>query len=317
MNHPSMNDMWLHIISELTCNDTTPSRNGPALVHIGYAESLGNVDRNFLTVEARALKPYYANAELLWYLSGRKSIAMIQSYAPSYAKYDQGDGTTFGAYGDRWINDYSFRHHLAYINSPPKSQLFAAIEVLRRFPESRQCIMSMWNGGDLCHAIVADKADLPCTLGLQFMIHHKQLHCISTMRSNDAWLGFPYDVFCFTSIQRLIAYELGIYCGHFYHRVGNMHLYEKNYKAVASIKHDPRAIVDHVYPDYICSHLDLDITLALEYEALSRSGMHLTEKQIREIRNPILRDAVICCASKWQDGYVHLLTSEVYRSMIL
>ena len=43
--------------------------------------------------------------------------------------------------------------------------------------------------------------DIPCTLSLQFFLREASdqlwLHTIATMRSNDAWLGVPYDTFNF------------------------------------------------------------------------------------------------------------------------
>jgi thymidylate synthase len=32
---------------------------------------------------------------------------------------------------------------------------------------------------------------------------------VTTMRSNDAYLGLPHDVFCFTMLQEIIARSLG------------------------------------------------------------------------------------------------------------
>ncbi len=49
---------------------------------------------------------------------------------------------------------------------------------------------------------------------------------IAMMRSNDAYLGFPHDVFCFTMIQELIARSLGIRVGEYHHFATSLHLYE-------------------------------------------------------------------------------------------
>jgi thymidylate synthase len=48
------------------------------------------------------------------------------------------------------------------------------------------------------------------------------------MRSNDVWLGLPYDVFAFTTIQRLIAEQLKLDLGTYYHQAGSEHLYNRN-----------------------------------------------------------------------------------------
>jgi thymidylate synthase len=48
------------------------------------------------------------------------------------------------------------------------------------------------------------------------------------MRSNDAILGLPYDVFLFTMLQELLACELGITLGVYHHVAGSLHIYERN-----------------------------------------------------------------------------------------
>ncbi len=48
------------------------------------------------------------------------------------------------------------------------------------------------------------------------------------MRSNDAFIGLPGDIFSFTMIQEMIARSLGIEVGTYKHLVGSLHLYEEN-----------------------------------------------------------------------------------------
>jgi hypothetical protein len=88
----------------------------------------------------------------------------------------------------------------------------------------------MWKPSDLKDAYHGNKKDIPCTLNLQFFIRGEHLYCIATMRSNDAWMGMPYDIYCFTSLQCLLAEHLGLKVGFYQHNVGSMHLYEKHYQ---------------------------------------------------------------------------------------
>ena len=45
------------------------------------------------------------------------------------------------------------------------------------------------------------------------------------MRSNDAYLGLPHDVFSFTMLQEIAARELGVGLGEYTHSVASLHLY--------------------------------------------------------------------------------------------
>mgnify|MGYP003118245658 FL=1 len=79
--------------------------------------------------------------------------------------------------------------------------------------------------------------DVPCTLSMQFFLRKASdelfLHCITNMRSNDIWLGTPYDSFNFSAISFYIALFLnkaGIKCklGKLTINAGSRHLYEEN-----------------------------------------------------------------------------------------
>lgn len=61
---------------------------------------------------------------------------------------------------------------------------------------------------------------------MQFHLRNGVLHMSVTMRSNDAYLGLPHDVFCFTMIQEMMARRLGVELGEYYQHVGSMHVYE-------------------------------------------------------------------------------------------
>ena len=46
------------------------------------------------------------------------------------------------------------------------------------------------------------------------------------MRSNDAFIGLPHDVFSFTMIQEIVARSLDVDVGTYNHAVGSLHLYK-------------------------------------------------------------------------------------------
>jgi thymidylate synthase len=45
------------------------------------------------------------------------------------------------------------------------------------------------------------------------------------MRSNDLWFGFCNDQYCFSKLQEMVAKDLDINVGWYYHFSSNMHLY--------------------------------------------------------------------------------------------
>jgi len=253
---------------------------------------------------------------------------MIAEYAPGYKRFVEPDFTAYGAYGHRWENDLNFKSQSICTNAPCKSQIEQVIETLHLHPDTRQAIVTMWNAGDLVHSTLLDKKDLPCTLSIQFYRYAEcgieKLGCITTMRSNDIWYGLPYDVFCFTSLQRLIAWELGIIAGDYTHQVGDLHIYDRDSVKVDSFPsyNEEVGAVPHGYPskrNYTRAlYLPGQIDLALKVEETARKRKMLDTECLAMLLNPILKDAALVCASKWVSvsGVLKHISSGFYRETL-
>ena len=78
--------------------------------------------------------------------------------------------------------------------------------------------------------------DTPCTYAIHFYIVDNKLNMSVMMRSNDLWYGFCNDQYCFSKLQIMVAEELNINIGKYYHFVNNMHIYnnflKKNYERI-------------------------------------------------------------------------------------
>lgn len=152
--------------------------------------------------------------ELLWYLSGSNKLDAIQHYIPRYKK-DSDDGVTiYGGYGPRLSN---MRGKIPQIEN--------IIQLLQTKPNTRRAVIQLFDAEDL----TAPHKDIPCTCTMQFLIRASQLEMITYMRSNDAFLGLPHDVFVFTMLQEIIARRLNVELGSYKHFVGSLHLYEINF----------------------------------------------------------------------------------------
>ena len=79
---------------------------------------------------------------------------------------------------------------------------FLVVDALSRDPDSRQAVIEIWRPNP------RDSRDVPCTLTVQWMIRDGKLHCLDSMRSSDAWLGWPYDVFNFSMLSLYILLML-------------------------------------------------------------------------------------------------------------
>ncbi|MEO6277970.1 thymidylate synthase [Roseateles sp.] len=155
--------------------------------------------------------------ELLWILAGSNRLDFIQHYIPGYHEFSDDKKTVWGAYGPRLFG------------KSPNDQVPRVIQLLKDKRDSRQAVLQLFDRTDT----LEPHLDIPCTCTLQFLVRGGRLHMLTSMRSNDAWLGLPHDVFTFTMIQELLARSLGIELGEYKHAVGSLHLYDQHHdKAV-------------------------------------------------------------------------------------
>lgn len=319
--YANIDDLWTDTIRQLLDRgEPLDSRVGNCVEMLGYSASLANIEQTFLMNSRRKLSPYYGCAEFLWYLSAECNIERIKAYAPQYANFAE-DDAAYGQYGYRWLANLQRRD----LGDPVYSQLEYTIDLLQQDPNTRQAIVTMWEANDLRHAILRDHKDLPCTLSLQFLLRREKLHLVTTMRSNDVWLGLPYDVFVFTCLQRLVASCLGVLPGSYTHQVGSMHLYDKNAAAAreaAVTKLDPaHRRMEHGWdnskPRTELQVLRADTCLVEEYYRMGDNvagNAMFAELECDISLNSVLHDAIAVCARKW--GVNMQIRSPILKEML-
>lgn len=162
----------------------------------------------------RKVNTKLAAVEALQLISGTFDADLIRRTAPGYAEVlVDPDDPNYGAYGPR------LRH-----------QLDEVYRELRARPTSRRAVLSIWREDDLYH-----DGDRPCTLTLQFLVRDGRLELIVNMRSQDVWLGVPYDVFMFSQLQLSLARQLAVDVGRYTHHVGSLHLYDRDREAAGTL----------------------------------------------------------------------------------
>lgn len=169
--------------------------------------------RNTMCQCSRKMPIRYALGELLWYDSRNRTAKAIEPFSTFWSLIAEKDGTVNSNYGYCIHDKFDF------------DQWEFVKDILTKDPASRQAVIHIKEPRDIR---VNPTKDLNCTIALQFLIRDGALHLITTMRSNDVWLGLPYDVFNFTCMQIRMAMELGIDIGRYYHNAGSLHLYKKD-----------------------------------------------------------------------------------------
>lgn len=210
----SIDQCWIGTAFDIKRDGTDlGSRAGGCSELLGYQFRMRAPWLNILSNRTRKFSKAYAVAELCWYLGGLNQIRWLTPYAPSYVNFSDDGETAYGAYGPRGL---SIRH------------LERVCDILNESPGTRQAVTVLWDPTDIMVVQSKGSKDIPCTVSLKFYVRDNKVHLIADMRSNDVWLGLPYDAFCFTAIQMLVAGELGLGVGSYTHQAGSMHLYDRN-----------------------------------------------------------------------------------------
>jgi thymidylate synthase len=156
----------------------------------------------------RMINPAFAAAEAVWILSGSDG-PWIFEFNERLAEYAD-DGRLMGAYGPR------LRRWHGRVD-----QLAVARHLLAADPATRRAVIQLFDP----EADAQGHKDVPCTLGYRFYLRDGLLHMHTTMRSQDLWLGFCYDIFTATILQELLAGWLGAQLGNYVLSVDSLHLY--------------------------------------------------------------------------------------------
>jgi len=242
-----------------------------------FCTVLTNIQYNILTNPIRKASKRFMAAELLWILLGRSDVEMISFYSERIKTYSDDGSTFFGAYGPKIMSQ------LSYIRN-----------ILWHDPWTRQAVLTIWRENP-----PATK-DVPCTITMQFIRRPLEyLNLTVYMRSQDAWLGFPYDIHNFTCLQLILASILGLKPGKFTLIQGSFHAYESDFEMIEKITKGAFS-ESQVTPLATCGSLEgLDQELAIISRAdeLVRDHGFLL---VPEIWDPLLKQKLGWLVEYWK-----------------
>ena len=185
-------------------------RGLPTIEVLGASLTLTNPRRRLVDVPpARVINPAFAAAETVWILAGSDD-PWIYLYNERLADYAD-DGRLMGAYGPRLRRWHGRVDQLAQVRRQ-----------LAEDPGTRRAVIQLFDP----EADSGEYKDVPCTLGYRFFLRDGLLHMHTTMRSQDLWLGFCYDIFTATIVQELLASWIGAGLGSYWLCVDSLHLYD-------------------------------------------------------------------------------------------
>jgi thymidylate synthase len=187
---------------------------GPALLEFTQPQ------HQLLFLRGRKYNPFFSLVESSWVLSGRNELSDLRAVISGYSKFSDDGDSLNGAYGFRMRRYFGI------------DQVSESISLLKKNSESRRAVISLYSAQDLVNN---SSLDIPCNTTLFLKIRDGALDFTVINRSNDLFLGVPYNVFVFGVIQKFVANELGVQVGVQRHFTDSLHLYEENAVSVRDL----------------------------------------------------------------------------------
>jgi len=203
--------------------------------------------------------------ELLWFLSGETNIQYLQDNGVSiwndWATESGELGPVYGAQWRRWQGN----------DEQTFDQISALVDGLKNNPDSRRHIISGWNVALLPdetkkpweNAEAGLMALPPCHLLYQFYVAEGKLSASLYIRSNDLFLGNPYNTASLAFLTHMLAQQCDLDVGEIVMSIGDAHIYSNHFEQVKTqlsrtpgrlpqlrIKRKPNSIFDYQFDDF-------------------------------------------------------------------
>ena len=218
----SLNAAYLALLScAIDSGHRTSPRGLPTRELNHVLITIDNPRNRLLSNSARKWNLGLAFGELAWHLSGSKDVEALAAYARIWRRYATDSEVMGSCYGFRMFS------------AAPGvlSQWDLCKELLRNDPQTRRALIQLYNSSEN----YIGSPDVSCATSLQFGLRRGRLDLTVNMRSNDAYFGFPYDVYFYANLQELMAVELGLPLGEYVHFAVSFHLYEKDLRKVDAV----------------------------------------------------------------------------------
>ena len=231
-------EQWKNILNDVlsTGDDVTRGTKRGFKEIISYKFTLDDPRDRLIFDETRGLNIFQCIGQFLWITQGNFQLEDIKYYQPISERFSSDGVRMIGAYGPRLFGI----HHL--------NQIKHILNILDEDTTRRRAVASIYlpqfdqHGG---------KDEVPCTLNVQYLVRQAKLNAVTFMRSQDAYLVLPYDVFIFTMLQEYVKAVLetahDIDLGNYYHNGGSFHVYTNDIpriKQVISNKSSTHYIMD-------------------------------------------------------------------------
>lgn len=188
---------------------------------IAHQVTITDPRARILRNSSRKMNLVGAIARLVWLISGNSRVEDIAWYEERVRSYsDDGLNVPGSNYGAR-----------IFQAMPGINQVQGALAAMQKEPGTRRAGIVIWQPTDATRT----SNDIPCAYGMLCSPRNGRLVTTMIMRSNNAFLLFPYNVFEFSFLAEMIACSAGLELGSYTHFANSMHIFENQISAAETI----------------------------------------------------------------------------------
>ena len=213
------NEVWKQAMKQLLLEENcVDGRNGKTKELLHTFITVEEPRQKWVQGRVPSISISFALAELVWIMNGEDRSDVINYWNPRLPQFAGKGSQYYGAYGKRMRSHFGF------------DQLKRACSVLQNCPDSRQVVIQIYD-------VVKDlpiedgmprSEDIPCNVCSILKVRNGRLEWTQILRSNDIYLGLPYNFIQFMSLQEIMAGWLQLEMGTYNHYSDSLHFYMKD-----------------------------------------------------------------------------------------
>lgn len=176
--------------------------------------------------------------ELLWFLRGDTNVKWLNDHGVTiWDEWADRKGELGPVYGKQWIRWEGARGEKI-------NQIQQAVDLIKKDPHSRRIIVSAWNTADIQRLLKGKRTAPPaCHSFFQFYTAKNKLSCQIYIRSNDLFLGAPFNIAQYALLTMMMAQVTGFNYGDLVYTNGDVHIYKNHFKQVRQqLRRKPRKL---------------------------------------------------------------------------
>jgi thymidylate synthase len=238
---------YLDLLQDVLENgETRMDRTGVGTLSVFGRQIRYDLSHGFPLLTTKKLHIKSILHELLWFLKGETTTHYLKEKGVSiWDEWATEDGNLGPIYGSQWRKwpDGKGGHI---------DQLAQLMDGLKKRPHGRRHLFHGWNVASLPDETLSPQENAkqgkmalpPCHLLYQFYVHqNNKLSCLLYIRSNDLFLGHPYNTASVAFLTHMIAQQCDMVPGEIIISMGDLHLYKNHIEqARLQLTREPRAL---------------------------------------------------------------------------